>query len=581
MCGIFGFLNKTGKSSLMDMGINSLKKLEYRGYDSAGLIYYDGKKFIQHKVVGQVDGLKEGIDNNIQTSSAILHTRWATHGEVSVVNTHPFCDCTGKIWVAHNGIITNADKLRKELVYMGDHHFSSDTDTEVIVHLIEKYYKGNLEEAVRGALFNVDGSYAIVVTHQDTPNLMVLAKNESPLLISQNDNVFMFTSDPVAINNLSNSYRALEDDEVITVKSDSVIETDSIKIVKVKEFTSNAKYPHAMLKEIYEQPQSIKRALNQDKSIIMDTAMQILRSQNVVFTASGTSRFASIVGRYLFSKVGGKLTEVIAASEFQYLVNSISKNTLVIAVSQSGETADVIQDVKMAKESKALVYSIINSSDSTLGRLSDRVFPLNCGQEISVAATKSFTSQLVLLYLLSHALVNRLDICIKQLRKVSQSILIRKYQSKIKEIAKKLKDKKAFYFIGRGINYAISGEGALKLKEVASVHAESMSAGELKHGTLALIENGTPVIAICPEDYTYIETISNIIEAKTRGAYIIGVSDKNSEHFNEWIELPKVDEIFYPIVTVIQLQLLAYYSALARGLNPDRPRSLAKSVTVL
>jgi glucosamine--fructose-6-phosphate aminotransferase (isomerizing) len=582
MCGIFGFLNKSGTSSVLDVGIASLEKLEYRGYDSAGLIYYNGQHFVEAKVLGQVKGLRDKfIGQDIQTSIGLFHTRWATHGGVEIKNTHPFCDCTGKIWLVHNGVITNSDKLRRDLIDNEDHLFCSETDTEVIVHLIEKYYQSDLESAVRKALAEIDGSYALAVVYQDIPDQVVLARKDSPLIIAQNDKMFMFTSDQLAIKDFTNEYRPLDEGEIVTVKLGGNYKTDTIKIKKTSENNGKIHYKFTMLKEIKEQPQTIKRALKQDKSLIMDTAMQILRSQNVVFTASGSSRFASIVGRYLFSKVGGKLSEVLAASEFQYLVDSVSKNTLVIAVSQSGETADVIQGVKMAKEVKALIYSIINSPDSTLGRLSDRVFQLNCGQEISVAATKSFTSQLVLFYLLSHALVNRLDVCTEQLKIVNQSIVIHKYQAKIKEIAEKLKDKKAFYFIGRGINFAISGEGALKLKEIAYVHAESMSAGELKHGTLALIENGTPVISICPEDYTYVETISNIIEAKTRGAYIIGVSNKNNEHFDQWIELPTVEEIYYPLVTVIPLQLFAYYSSIARGLNPDRPKNLAKSCTVL
>jgi glucosamine--fructose-6-phosphate aminotransferase (isomerizing) len=337
-----------------------------------------------------------------------------------------------------------------------------------------------------------------------------------------------------------------------------------------------------MLKEIIEQPDALRRAMMQDRNQIIEIAMEILSTRKVVFTACGTSRYAALIGRYLFSKVASKLSEVVIASEFGYFSDSIDKNTLVIAVSQSGETADVMDGVKKAKAKGAKILSVVNMVGSSLARASDWTIYLNCGPEIGVAATKSFTSQLAVFYLLSFAMAIRLDEIIDQMPAVSRLIEdgIRNNHKEVPEIARKLSDRNEFYYIARGINYAIAGEGALKLKEIAYIHTEGIPAGELKHGSLALIEEGTPVVAICPSDYTYDEMLSNISEAKARGAYVIGVSDWYDSLFDAWIKIPKVSEIYYPLVSVVPLQLLAYHSAIERDRDPDKPRNLAKSVTV-
>ena len=337
-----------------------------------------------------------------------------------------------------------------------------------------------------------------------------------------------------------------------------------------------------MLKEILEQPQAVRCALMQDKDQIMEMAMGILRARQVVLTACGTSRYAALIGRYVFSKLAGKFSDVIMSSEFHYFSDSVDRNTLVIAVSQSGETADVIEGVKKAKEHGATVFSLVNVIGSSLARMSDRVVYLNCGPEIGVAATKTFISQLTIFYLLAFAMANKLEEGFEKIKALSPLIEgnFRDNGKKLIELAQRLKEKNDFYYIARGINFAIAGEGALKLKEIAYVHAEGMPAGELKHGTLALIEKGTPVIAICPRDYTYDETMSNVSETKARGAFAIGVSDQQGQIFDEWIKIPQVEEIFYPLVSIVPLQLLAYHIAVARGLDPDKPRNLAKSVTV-
>jgi glucosamine--fructose-6-phosphate aminotransferase (isomerizing) len=314
----------------------------------------------------------------------------------------------------------------------------------------------------------------------------------------------------------------------------------------------------------------------------MELALEVLRARQVVIAACGTSRHAALIGRYLFSNLAGKFCEVVMGSEFEYFANSIDKNTVVIAISQSGETADVIAGVKMAKAHEARVLSMVNVPGSTLTRMSDKTIYLNCGPELCVAATKSFIAQLVLFYQLTFAMLNQLDQGRQKLRDISRQIRenLSHNGEKVKKLGREMSNRTDFYFLARGINYAIALEGALKLKEISYIHAEGMPAGELKHGTLALMEKGTPVLTICPDDYTYKDTLSNAMETKARGAFVIGLSDKNNEIFDEWIELPKVDEMFYPLVSVVPLQLLAYYAAIARGKDPDRPRNLAKSVTV-
>jgi len=349
----------------------------------------------------------------------------------------------------------------------------------------------------------------------------------------------------------------------------------------VEEASKNG-YEHFMLKEILEEPRCFRQALMQDEEYLTKIALEILRYKDVIITACGTSRHASLIGRYLFSRIADKFCDVIAGSELQYFADSMGRGTLVIAVSQSGETADVIQGIKLAKQKGAKIVGIINVVDSTLARLSDYVIYINAGPELCVAATKSFLNQLAVFYLLSFAMAGRLREGKRELKNLAP--LIERTLKENLELAQRLagltKHKKDFYYIARGINFAIACEGALKLKEISYVHAEGMPAGELKHGTLALIEDGTPVVAIAPRDYTYVEMQGNIEEAKARGAMIIGVSDENFEKFDYRFPIPSVEEIYYPLLAVLPLQLFAYYHAVSRGLNPDKPRNLAKSVTV-
>jgi len=448
-----------------------------------------------------------------------------------------------------------------------------------------------LEEAVFQAAKELKGSYALLAVSAVEPQKIVATRKESPLVVGIGRVGNFIASDTLSFLEKTNQAIFIEDGETIILTGNKVLIIDGEgKEVKRKPKELDWKWDEAtkrgydffMLKEILEQPQAMRCALMQDKNLIMETAMDILRARQIVFTACGTSRYAALIGRYVFSKIAGKFSDVIMASEFEYFSDSIDKNTVVIAVSQSGETSDVIQGVKRAKEAGATIFSLVNMVGSSLARMSDRTVYLNCGPEIGVAATKSFLSQLAILYLLAFAMVNRLNEGMEKLRAICPLIEGNFHDNgkRLAELAQKLKNKSDFYYIARGINFAMAGEGALKLKEIAYIHAEGMPAGELKHGTLALIEKGTPVVAICPKDYTFHTVLSNVAETKARGAFVIGISDELEQSFDEWIKIPSVEEIFYPLVCIVPLQLLAYHFAVARGLDPDKPRNLAKSVTV-
>jgi glucosamine--fructose-6-phosphate aminotransferase (isomerizing) len=590
MCGIVGYCGKETASPIV---FEALKRVEYRGYDSAGLAALNRDKLVVKKDIGKLDEvnnkhrLEEALGN-----VAIGHTRWATHGGVTPANAHPHCDCRRTVAVVHNGIIDNYQALRKELAASG-HKFASETDSEVLPHLIEAEMKkgGSLEAAVLAIAPRLEGSYAFLAISSKDPGKIVSTRKGSPLAIGSGDHGYFVASDALAFSGRTTKLIPLDDTEVAVLTADSIEFFDAAgkKLAKKpKELDSKSwdsqkeGYPFFMLKEIMEQPQTLQAAASQDRELFTGVAMDILRAQQVIITACGTSRYAALVGRYLFSKVGGKFCDVIMASEFQYFADSVDRDTLVLAVSQSGETADVIEGVKRARAAGAKVVSIINRPLSLLSDLSHKVIYLNCGPELCVAATKSFLSQLAIFYLLSFSMVNSFDAAVADLKGVGSKIAkaIEWNDAKLEKLSRKLKDKNDLYYIARGINFAIASEGALKLKEISYIHAEGMPAGELKHGTLALIEPKTPVVVICPGDYTFGETMANAMEAKSRGGYIIAVSDKENEIYDFWVKIPKVGESLYPIVSVVPLQLLAYYMAVSRGYDPDRPRNLAKSVTV-
>jgi len=590
MCGIIGYC---GQKPAVPIVLEALKRLEYRGYDSAGVASLCDDKLLIRKDVGKVDEViqKQNLAS-LPGNIAIGHTRWATHGAVTQFNAHPHSDCGGKVAVVHNGIIENNQQLRQELIKMG-HKFTSETDTELIPHLLEDELKNgcSLEQAVLNIAPRLEGSYAFLAASFDNPGKVVGTRKNNPLIVGIDAPDYYVSSDALAFSQYTNQVMNLEDNEVVMLTQEGIefFDAQGNKLVKQARkldhgWTESHKggYQHFMLKEIMEQAQVLGQIVRQDEKRFTEIALDILRAKQVIVTACGTSRYAALVGRYLFSKVGKKFCDVVMASEFGYFADSVDKNTVVIAVSQSGETADVIEGVKAAKDAGAQIISIVNRPNSILADLSHRVIYLNCGAEIGVAATKTFLSQLAMFYLLSFSMVNAFDEAAANLTDLSSAItrVLDWNKSELIKLSQKLKDKNDFYYIARGINFAIASEGALKLKEISYIHAEGMPAGELKHGTLALIEPGTPVVVICPADYTFSETLSNAMETKSRGAYIIGVSDKESDIYDSWVKIPEVDELLYPMVAVVPLQLLAYYVAINRGCDPDKPRNLAKSVTV-
>jgi glutamine---fructose-6-phosphate transaminase (isomerizing) len=591
MCGIIGLCSKNGKAS--SIIFESLKRMEYRGYDSSGIAMVSGGRLLVKKGVGTLDQVnaKYKLDK-VPGQVGIGHTRWATHGGVTAPNTHPHCDCHNQIAVIHNGIIDNYQELRDELLKKG-HHFSSETDTEVIPHKLEDEMKKgrSLEDAVLAVAPRLQGSYAFLAVSLKEPGKIVGTRKGSPLVVGTGKHKAFAASDSIALAGEIDHLYMLGEGEMAVLTADKALFYDSTgkqiqKKASKPDITWNETdkngYPYFMLKEIMEQPKTVLAASQQDKETFISIAMDILRADQVIVTACGSSRYAALVGRYLFSNVGKKFCEVVMASEFQYFADSLGKNTLVLAVSQSGETLDVIDGVKLARQAGAKIISIINRPQSLLGELSHNVIYLNCGPEIGVAATKSFLNQLAVFYLLAFSMVHSFDMAADNIRKVSKQIskVIEWNSGVISRMADLYSHASDFYYIARGINFAIASEGALKLKEISYIHAEGMPAGELKHGTLSLIEKGTPVVVICPADYTYSETLSNAIEAKSRGATIIAVSDQDNEVYDHWIRLPKVHELLYPMVAVVPLQLLAYEMTIKRGNNPDMPRNLAKSVTV-
>jgi len=590
MCGIIGYC---GQKPAVPIVLEALKRLEYRGYDSAGIAsLYNGKLLIR-KDAGKIDEVirKQNLAN-LPGTVAIGHTRWATHGGVTQLNAHPHSDCGGRVAVVHNGIIENNQQLRRELTKIG-HKFTSETDTEIIPHLLEDELKNgcSLKQAVLNIAPRLEGSYAFLVISLDDPGKVIGTRKSIPLIVGINAPDYYVSSDALAFSQYTNQVMSLDDNEVVMLTQEGIefFDAQGNKLVKQARKLDHSwaeshkgGYQHFMLKEIMEQAQVLGQIVRQDEKRFTNIALDILRARQVIITACGTSRYAALVGRYLFSRVGKKFCDVVMASEFGYFADSVDKSTVVIAVSQSGETADVVEGVKAARNAGAQVISIVNRPNSILADLSHQVIYLNCGSEIAVAATKSFLSQLAIFYLLSFAMINSFDEAAARLTDLSGDItrVLDWNKSELIKLSQRLKDKNAFYYIARGINFAIASEGALKLKEISYIHAEGMPAGELKHGTLALIEPGTPVVVICPADYTFLETLSNAMETKSRGAYIIGVSDKESDIYDSWVKIPEVDELLYPMVAVVPLQLLAYYLAVNRGCDPDKPRNLAKSVTV-
>ena len=591
MCGIIGYTSRSDKAA--SVIFQGLKRMEYRGYDSSGMATLNRGKILIRKGVGFLEDVnREEKLSSLPGVTGIGHTRWATHGGVTQTNTHPHHDCKDQIAVIHNGIIDNYQALRHSLIKRG-HNFISETDTEVIPHMLEgEMDKGHsLKEAVLAVAPRLEGSYAFLAICVREPGKIVGTRRGSPLVVGVAPGKAFAASDSLALAGQVDQLYMLGENEVVELTPNGAtfydhtgkqIEKKPVKPDTQWDDTDKGDFPFYMLKEIMEQPKTLQAASDQDSELFTSIALDMLRADQVIITACGSSRYAALVGRYLFSSVGRKFAEVVMASEFQYFAESLGRNTLVIAVSQSGETLDVVEGVTLARRAGAKIVSIINRPQSLLGELSHNVIYLNCGPEIGVAATKTFLNQVAVFYLLAFAMLHSFDMAADNIRKVCRQVSksLEWNIKTISDIAARYASKNDFYYIARGINFAIASEGALKLKEISYIHAEGMPAGELKHGTLSLIEKDTPVLVICPSDYTYQETLSNAMEAKARGAKIIAVSDENNEIYDHWIRIPKVHELLYPLVAVVPLQLLAYQLALERGHNPDKPRNLAKSVTV-
>ncbi|MBN2043277.1 MAG: glutamine--fructose-6-phosphate transaminase (isomerizing) [Candidatus Aenigmarchaeota archaeon] len=585
MCGITAYKGK-GDASFVVM--EALKKLEYRGYDSWGIASLGAEGIIETvKNVGKISSHTEtGLR---QSSVAIGHTRWATHGGVSERNTHPHFDCGNEIAVIHNGIIENFDELRRELGGRG-HEFRSETDTEVIAHLIEEFSSLGLKEAVRKAMERVKGRSAVIAIKKGYDGF-VAARTGSPLIVGIGENEYFVSSDIPAFLDHTKNVMYLDDDEMVVVekkpvfyslKSGGLVEKRLITIDWSADQAEKGEFEHFMIKEIMEQKDTILRAINQNDSEIQKIANEINSSFGTFFTGCGTAGKVCFTGQYIFSKIANKHVNYVNSSEFPNYEHFLRPETLLITVSQSGETADVLEAVKTAKKKGVKIISLVNVKGSTLDRQSDHTFLINAGPEKAVASTKATTAQLAILYLLAYATTGKIhegkNLLLETASKVND-MLNPRYLARIEELAKIICKKSDIYIIGRGLNYPMALESAIKVQEVSYIHGHGFAGGELKHGPLALIEKGTPCIVLTAKDDVFPQIIGNAMEVKARGGYIIGIGPEKHGVFDYWIKTPDVREAS-PIVNIIPVQLLAYYLGVLRGCEIDYPRNLAKSVTV-
>ena len=583
MCSIIGY---SGLESAAPILVKGLQKMEYRGYDSVGIATESGKKIILKKGVGKVVEVNNSIMlDTLPGNIGIGHTRWATHGKVTEKNAHPHSSNSGKIAIAHNGIIENFEELKSELQNKG-YKFQSETDTEVIANLIQLNFDetADVKQSIMKTVNQLKGHYSFVVIFED--GTLVAARFHEPLIVGVGKNSHYISSDVLGFIEKTDDAIYVDNEDFVIVDGSGIHIFDfdgtpvKYQVTKVsKEFADVYKgdFAHYTLKEISEQPDTILRAV--DNNQIEEFVDNIKQAKNLYITGSGTSYNAAEITKYLMSKFAKIKINTLISSELPFSPNEIEPNSTLITISQSGESADVLEAVKIAKESNAKILSIVNLLNSSLSQQSSLAIGLNCGPEIGVAATKSFTSQLSILYKITDQLCNG---CINpDWEKVSSAISqILSNNSKIKEIAKNLKDVSDIYVLGRGIHLPIAKEAALKLKELTYIHAEGIPAGELKHGPLALMDSNVYVIIINPNDSTYNDTLNSANEIKARGAKIIGISDKKSNVYDYWIDIPSIDEALYPLIEIIPIQLLSYYSALEKKTDPDYPRNLAKSVTV-
>ncbi len=586
MCGIFAYKGKRDTS--LDLVVKGLQKLEYRGYDSWGVASEIDDNIFVEKSTGKISEVKEGAFADKKSHMAIGHTRWATHGGVTEENAHPHLDGDGEIAIVHNGIIENFQEIRDEL---GHGIFKSETDTEVIAQLIGKYRKEmDFKEAVLKTIERLEGRYAIVVMNKGE-EFLIAARRGSPLIVGVGEDEYFLASDIPAFLEYTQDVNYLDDNELVVVdggieffslETGEKIEKRLVNIDWQAESAEKGDYDHYMLKEIMEQKETILRALNQDEDQINTVVEAIKNARGTFFSGCGTAGKVCMTGEYFFAAIADRHVNFQPASEFPIYHHFLRPESLLVTVSQSGETADVLEAMEVAKSKGSKVLSLVNVEGSTISRESDYSLLINAGPEKAVASTKATTSQLALLLLLAYAIKGQLQEGRRHLSEVGSQIndmLNPRFLTYIKEVAEKVKEANDLYIIGKAENYPMALEAAIKIQEVSYIHAQGFPAGELKHGPIALITEGTPCLSIIANDEVKADVINNTIELKSRGAYIIGIAPENNDVFDEWIKVPDVG-VASPLVNIIPIQLLAYYLSTLKGLDPDMPRNLAKSVTV-
>ena len=598
MCGIIGYI---GNKNVVPLLIDGLKKLEYRGYDSAGICVSDGTEINIVKNVGKITKLEKRQElNKLKGSIGIAHTRWATHGEPNEINAHPHFDCKGDISIVHNGIIENYQAL-KDLLEKEGHNIVSETDSEIIAHLIEKFYSGNIEDAVIKALNNLEGTFGLLIIHRDEEKI-IAARRGSPLIIGLGKNETIIASDAVAILSHTKRVVYLQDNEISIIDKDGfAIKNLAGKKVdkKVQEIKWNIDeiekkgYKHFMLKEIFEQPEAVANTLRgriKNGKIKLSIDLDLNKLNRILITACGTSWHSALIGKYIIENLVNIPVEVDYASEFRYRNTLVNKDDLMIVISQSGETADTLAALLKAKSEGAKTIGLVNVVGSTIAREVDSGIYIHAGPEIGVASTKAFLCQVSALLIIALYIKQQKGMALDQdllkaLKNIPDKIATTLKQSEeIKKIAVQFKDRKNFLYLGRGMNFPVALEGALKLKEISYIHAEGYPAAEMKHGPIALIDENIPVVFLATKGLVFDKVLSNMQEVKARKGIIITVTDnrdKSIQRLSDYVlKVPETIEELSPLINVIPLQLLAYYIADMKGLNVDKPRNLAKSVTV-
>ena len=611
MCGIIGYI---GKRKVIPVLIEGLKRMEYRGYDSAGVAYIEDGKIVAVKSMGKIARLERRLqDVDTKSCLGIAHTRWATHGEPSEKNAHPHLDCTGRIAVVHNGIIENYRALRKYLQERG-HRFTTDTDTEIIAHLIEEYYKKGIPfiDALTSALLQIEGTYGLAILNADEPNKLYAAKHGSPVIIGKGRGENFVASDAAAVIRYTNNVIYLNEGEVAEVTGDGFeiftlrkdrVKPDVQKLTMTLQELEKGGYPHFMLKEIFEQPTTVRNAFRGRLNPEMGTArlnglkshLDVIENlKRIVITACGTSWHAALIGEYLIEELARIPVEVEYASEFRYRSPVLDDETAVFVISQSGETADTLAALREAHNQGVSAFGIVNVVGSTIARETDAGVYIHAGPEIGVASTKAFTSQITVLALIALMLGRRRGIVsakrgyelVSHIAAIHEKIkwILDKQTENVKKIAEKYYKRNNALFLGRGINFPVALEGALKLKEISYIHAEGYPAAEMKHGPIALIDENMPVFFIAVDDLMYKKVVSNIEEVRSRKGKVIAIATLGNEEIRKYADdvvyIPETDYLLSPLLTVLPMQLFAYYAAVLRGCSIDQPRNLAKSVTV-